>query len=693
MIRPRLVLALALAAAPVGAAEQRTQPVLVAPAPQWPAPVVRTLENGLTVAVFTQHRLPIVQMQLALPAGTAAEDTSQLGAAPLAASLLRAGTSSRTSQQFQRDLDQLGGVFAASVTRDQAIVSAGFLSSDFENGMELFSDAIVNPIFPEEEFELARRSAARQLGQSRTQLWLAADDRAWTAAYSPHPYGRPPAGTVVNLLRMRRDALQTFHRDYWRPDRAILVVAGDVEPERAFAVADEWFRRWTGRARVIASLPPAPPRAGVVHLVDLPGSPQVEVRLAMATPGRAGTAGPSWGLFSQAATASGALPAPVRANWMGLHDAGLFTLGAGGAVDSAAALVRTLRRAWSGLASAPPSASAIGRALDEQRAAAPLTVETLGGLATAWQTGRLAGLPDDHLATASDRLAASAEREPMTAIATALASAPLLVVVGPAAKLREAMAEFGAVEVQPFDEIAAPRDTVPQATEEQLSRGRKVMDATLRAHGGAARLAAVRGVFVAGEMTVQMGDRAVEGEFEQLRSEPDRFSFVTRLLDFPSRQVLVGDRAWGVSGAGQEEVIDADSLGVRSLRAVFESDLLHSLLRADETDARAAWMGTEMIGSRLADLVEFHTRSGGRARLVVDGATKRVVAIDGAPSPDGVWHERRTLSDLRAVDGLWLPFREERRVDGTLINAFRAKTIVVNPTVNEEIFRRPSAAE
>lgn len=691
MKRAALSLVLALACATTAlAADQRTLPVLAAPAPVWPTPVVRTLDNGLVVAVFPQHRLPIVQVQLALPAGTAAEDTSQLGAAALTASLLRAGTTSRTSEQFQRDLDQLGGVFAANVTRDQALVSAGFLASDLENGMEIFSDAVVNPIFPEEEFDVARRSAARQLGAARTQMALAADERAWAAAWASYAYGRPPAGTVGNLVRLRREALQSFHGEHWRPDRAVLVIAGDVAPERAFAVAEEWFRRWSGRSPEPPRAPAPVPVSDRVQVLDLPGATQVEVRLVRPTPGRASVSGTSWALFAQTLAAGGTLPANVRAAWSGVQDAGVFMLASGGPADSAGAIVRRLQRAWAAAASSPSSGEAIGRSLDEQVHTAPLAVETLGGLASAWQAGRLAGLGDDHLAGTPGRLAKAAEPAAIAGVVAALKQPGAVLVVGPAAKLRESLVGLGPLDVQPFDEIAAPRDTVPEATAEQRARGRQVLDATLRAHGGASRLGAIRGLYVAGEMTVQMGDRAVQGEFEQLREEPFRFSYVTRLLDFPTRQVLAGDRGWAVSGTDEKEVLEADSAGVQSLRTVFESDLLHLLLRADEPEARAAWVGTEIVAGRAADLLEFRSRAGARMRFVVDGTSKRVVAVDAAPSPDGVWHERRVFSDLRLVEGVWLPFKEERRVDGTPINSFRARTVTVNPTVNEEMFRHPS---
>ena len=84
----------ALSAGPAGvfAAER--------PAFRTPVPVFRTLPNGLRVAVFQDHRLPLVQMRLLLSAGVAQEAAETPGVASVTAQLLRAGTSSRTAGAF-----------------------------------------------------------------------------------------------------------------------------------------------------------------------------------------------------------------------------------------------------------------------------------------------------------------------------------------------------------------------------------------------------------------------------------------------------------------------------------------------------------------------------------------------------------------------------------------------------------------
>ena len=67
---------------------------------------------------------------------------------------------------------------------------------------------------------------------------------------------RSASGDIQSLIGTTRDHVQSFYRGRWRPDRAVLTISGDVTPERAFAVAEEWFGRWSGKTsgdRAVAS--------------------------------------------------------------------------------------------------------------------------------------------------------------------------------------------------------------------------------------------------------------------------------------------------------------------------------------------------------------------------------------------------------------------------------------------------------
>ena len=80
------------------------------------APLVRTLPNGLQVAVFPDSRVPLVQVQVLVPAGTMEETSREHGAATLVAWLITRGSTSRTAAELASEMESLGGTIASNAT-------------------------------------------------------------------------------------------------------------------------------------------------------------------------------------------------------------------------------------------------------------------------------------------------------------------------------------------------------------------------------------------------------------------------------------------------------------------------------------------------------------------------------------------------------------------------------------------------
>ena len=107
------------------------------------------LKNGLTVLLLEKHGVPLVNISAIVKTGAAADPAGQEGLAAATAGLLRKGTKNRTAQQFAADLDYTGGVFEADAGSDFTGIEAEFLAKDLARGLELFSDAVTRPAFPE----------------------------------------------------------------------------------------------------------------------------------------------------------------------------------------------------------------------------------------------------------------------------------------------------------------------------------------------------------------------------------------------------------------------------------------------------------------------------------------------------------------------------------------------------------------
>lgn len=649
-----------------------------------PAPVSRTLPNGLRVVVFQRPGLPIVQAQLQVPGGITAEPQGHNGLAFLTAQLVRQGTTSRSAEAFATELDTLGATLAVNVTRDAAQVAVGGRTPEFEEMLELMSDAVVNPLFSEEVFQGVRRQIASQLGQQAQNPVVLADERVATLAFGAHPYGRGVAGNIESLLGATRDHVREFHRDHWRPDHAVLAIAGDVDVERAFASATEWFGRWGGKGVPDPPHGAPAPRKGVL-LYDLPGSPATEVRAALVGPGRGDPAYPGWAVAREALE-GGLLPSGAHATLVAGREASLLVVNASARPESAAVVAGHVRAALRSLATSPPTGEVLAAARRRAAGAWPLSLETLGQVVASWLAGDVAGLPAGHLESMPGAFLGAN----LSSVASAINAGYTLLLAGPADRMKGRLAALGEVETLGQDREPTVVDAALKVTPEQRRRGKQLVTAAVTAHGGAAKLAAARVSEMDGDLHMNMAGRDLVGECRYLRVDPDRLAYTTRLLEFEHRQVLDGTRGWALSTAGDSAtLVPSDSTALMSLRSILEGDVVHLLRAASVPTADPVSLAKGELDGKPADQVEFVAPHSGRVRLLLDPVTHRVQAVDALPTPQGVWRDRRRWSEYIQVEGVWWPRQEVREVDGEKVTTMTLRRLTVNGAVDSVLFRRP----
>ncbi len=492
MIRPasgcaRMIAALALFAAAV--------PARAAVAPYHPpSPVVRTLPNGLTIAVFADHRLPIVQAALLVPAGSTQESAREVGVGSLTAATLVRGTASRTADDFDAELHRHGATLGANAGREYAIVTLGLPARDFEPALELFADAVLNPAFSDEEIQAARTRLLQQIASGRQNAGTIADEHAIALGFAGAA-GSPVAGTFETLTELNRAEVQAFHRRCYRPGRAVLGVAGDVEPERVFALAQRLFGSWSGSSTPPAAAALASGAGPRVRIVDLPGRTQSEFRVVLPAPARADTQRAAAAqilsalLESRRDARGRVLPRDERATVTALGGAGLLVVSGNAPADSVASRIRSVRAALTDLAGRPVDTAMLDAARRRMSGAYALPFETLSGVLGQWLAARAAGLGDGEPARFGDRLAA-VDAAAVTQVASMAADAkdPVIVVAGPANRLASSLATLGTVEVVSATASAvavpaAPSRTTSAPTAEQVASGRRMIgDAVSRRH-------------------------------------------------------------------------------------------------------------------------------------------------------------------------------------------------------------------
>jgi predicted Zn-dependent peptidase len=233
------------------------------------------LPNGLTLLLLEKHELPLISIEIGLRSGSVADPAAKEGVASMTASLLRKGTTTRSSEQVSSDLDFIGMVYNARADQDATHISADFLKKDLDTALPLLADVVLHPTFPEAEVK-------KKIAQAQDEIRSAKDDPNnviqlyfMKFLYGDHPYARPADGDETSLGKIGRDDVVSFYRDNYTPGNTVIAVAGDFDSAAMQSKIAQVFGSWTGKAPAAAAIPAPKPVSGKrVLLVDKPDATQ-----------------------------------------------------------------------------------------------------------------------------------------------------------------------------------------------------------------------------------------------------------------------------------------------------------------------------------------------------------------------------------------------------------------------------------
>jgi zinc protease len=240
-----------------------------------------TLSNGLRVALLEDHKLPTFSLQLLLTGGGLDDPANQHGVAMVTASLLREGTTQRTSRQIAEQLATLGGAFSASASPSsgETAIGIGGLSENADKILAIAADVVRNPAFPEAELAKYKSRFVSQLQQQRATPGFVAQEEFMRAVYGTHPgsYVVPPEKVLRELTRAD---LEGYHKAHYMPNNGIVLAYGDFKLADLVQKLERAFGNWPkGDARTISLPALTPPAKARVLLVDRPGSVQTSLWL------------------------------------------------------------------------------------------------------------------------------------------------------------------------------------------------------------------------------------------------------------------------------------------------------------------------------------------------------------------------------------------------------------------------------
>jgi len=202
----------------------------------------RTLANGMNIIVKEDHRSPVVVSMVWYRAGSMDEVSGTTGVAHMLEHMMFKGTRKVPAGEFSRTVARAGGRENAFTSRDYTAYYEQLHKSKLPLALELEADRMVNLSFAEDEFAkeskvVMEERRSRTDDNPHSQL----HEQLMATVYISHPYRFPIVGWMTDLENMRLADARHWYEAWYAPNNATLVVAGDVEPEEVFGLAEKLF--------------------------------------------------------------------------------------------------------------------------------------------------------------------------------------------------------------------------------------------------------------------------------------------------------------------------------------------------------------------------------------------------------------------------------------------------------------------
>lgn len=258
-----------------GSSLQRPTPSAAVSAPGFTLESAKrvVLDNGLTVLLFENRRLPIVTVEAFARNAQLLEPAEKAGVARLVGSLLDEGTATRTGPQIADAIESLG----ASMNLASSGGELSVLAAQRKPAMAIFFDCLMHANFADEEFTRLQRQQLSEIEEAERQPAARATHAFEQLAYGPHPFARPSLGYKATVEKLTAKDCRNFFASIFCPNNMIVAIVGDIDAARELEEIRRLTADWRPGKPPTALAPlPTRPAEFTTKIISMPEAAQLQ---------------------------------------------------------------------------------------------------------------------------------------------------------------------------------------------------------------------------------------------------------------------------------------------------------------------------------------------------------------------------------------------------------------------------------
>jgi zinc protease len=205
------------------------------------------LTNGLKVLLVENPSIPTVSINATVLAGARYDPEAKAGLAIMVSRLLDEGTESRNSLEIADAIESVGGAIETDGSFERIMANVSILKKDIDLGLELLSDLLIRPVFPQEYVEKEKERTLAEIASAQDRPQAVAGWAFNELVYQNHPLHRPSHGYPQTVERLTREDLLDFHKRYFVPNNILLSIVGDFRVPEILPKIEKAFGSWKSK--------------------------------------------------------------------------------------------------------------------------------------------------------------------------------------------------------------------------------------------------------------------------------------------------------------------------------------------------------------------------------------------------------------------------------------------------------------
>ena len=671
-----------------------------------PVPQRHELSNGMVLYLLEDHELPVFDISGLVKTGTIYDPADKIGLASICASVMRTGgTISREPDALNEELESMAASVEVGMSPEYGSVSLSTMAEDIEKGLEIFADVLRNPAFREDKLELRKQQAIEGIRRRNDNpIQLAWRNFSAILYGTDHPFGW--YSEIEDVESIAVDNLKAFHAKYYQPNNIMLAITGDFETDTLIAQIEKVFEGWENSEIEfphIAAVENAPKPSVNYILKDLPQTTMLIGHFGIKrTPDFPdffalrvmndilGEGGFTSRLMKEVREKHGlAYMVGSLMQTSFYTNPGEWFAYSQTRSEKTAEAISLIISIVRDLGENPVSAEELQLTKDSLINSFVFGFESSSQIAFQQMMLAYRGFAPDFLETYTDNIA-KVTAEDVQAVAQKYLhpDALTIVTVGNQDNFDRPLSEFGEVnEIKIKQPEPPPAEPMPEASEMDVAKARKILAASVEAHGGLEKLNAVKNV-VADSQTIRytpMGQMDLKVVLYQVYPDKMRQNIVT-----PQGEISIvfdGEAAFAMSPTGTQPLPPEM---VTSLKNAIFRDTVPLLVHLTENDVPIQYAGTGEVDGKPTSVLLVKQPSGEMVKVFISEDTHYVVKLAFRETEQGVTMDIETMfSDFRDVEGVKFAFHVVQNVNGELYTDNRFNSVKLNTELDDSLFEVP----